>query len=83
MKKEVKPIDNFEVYIGTVCTIVMVIIMFLNVVGRYVLKTSIKWAEEVELILWILTVVPFINLNLLILVESKVELNNLIDMVRK
>ncbi len=53
MKKKVRPIDNFEVYIGTVCTIIMVIIMFLNVVGRYVLKTSIKWAEEVELILFI------------------------------
>lgn len=51
-----KILNTFEVYIGTVCSLVMVCILFANVVGRYVLKSSIMWAEEVCLILFILSI---------------------------
>lgn len=51
-----KILNHFEVYIGTVCSIAMVCILFANVIGRYVLSSSIKWAEEVCLMLFILSI---------------------------
>ncbi|MEA4954572.1 MAG: TRAP transporter small permease [Pseudoflavonifractor sp.] len=49
-------LNGFEVYVGTVCSIAMVCILFANVIGRYVIGTSIKWAEEVCLMLFILSI---------------------------
>lgn len=51
-----KALNHFEVYVGTVCSIAMVCILFANVIGRYVLSSSIKWAEEVCLMLFILSI---------------------------
>ena len=51
-----KFLNEFEVYLGTVCSIAMVAILFTNVVGRYVMHSSIKWAEEVCLMLFILSI---------------------------
>lgn len=51
-----KALNEFEVYVGTVCSIAMVCILFANVIGRYVVGTSIKWAEEVCLMLFILSI---------------------------
>ena len=51
-----KFLNEFEVYLGTVCSIAMVAILFANVVGRYVMHSSIKWAEEVCLMLFILSI---------------------------
>ena len=51
-----KFIDEFEVFLGTICSIAMVIILFCNVVGRYVFTRSIPWAEEVCLMLFILSI---------------------------
>lgn len=51
-----KFLNEFEVYLGTICSIAMVAILFANVVGRYVLGNSIKWAEEVCLMLFILSI---------------------------
>ena len=48
-----KLFDNIENYVGTVCSILMIAILFINVVGRYVVSKSIPWAEEVTLILFI------------------------------
>lgn len=51
-----KFLNEFEVYIGTICSMAMVVILFLNVIGRYVLHNSIKWSEEVCLMLFILSI---------------------------
>ena len=51
-----KFLNEFEVSIGAVCSGLMVSILFANVIGRYVIGTSIKWAEEVCLILFILSI---------------------------
>lgn len=51
-----KFLNEFEVYLGTVCSIAMVVILFANVVGRYVVNKSIPWAEEVCLMLFILSI---------------------------
>lgn len=51
-----KILSNLEVYAGAVMMLVMVIILFCNVIGRYVVRHSIPWAEEVCLILFTLSV---------------------------
>ena len=48
--------NSFEVYVGTVCSIAMISILFANVVGRFIIRKSIPWAEEVCLILFIQSV---------------------------
>ncbi|MCI8650537.1 MAG: TRAP transporter small permease [Anaerotruncus sp.] len=51
-----KVLNEFEVFLGTICTIAMVCILFVNVIGRYVLSHSLKWGEEVCLMLFILSI---------------------------
>lgn len=51
-----KVLSNLEVYAGAVMMLIMVIILFCNVIGRYVLRHSIPWAEELCLILFTLSV---------------------------
>ena len=51
-----KIINEFEVYLGSVCSGAMVCILFANVIGRYVIGTSIKWGEEVCIMLFILSI---------------------------
>ncbi len=51
-----KFLNEIEVYLGTICSIAMVCILFANVIGRYVLHNSIKWSEEVCLMLFILSI---------------------------
>jgi len=51
-----KVLSNLEVYAGAVMMLAMVIILFCNVIGRYILRHSIPWAEELCLILFTLSV---------------------------
>lgn len=48
--------DEFEVYIGAICSGGMVLILFAQVVARYVFNSAFSWAEEVALILFILSI---------------------------
>lgn len=48
-----KILNSFEVYGATVCSLAMVTILFVNVVGRYIVNKSIPWAEEICLVLFI------------------------------
>jgi C4-dicarboxylate transporter DctQ subunit len=48
-------IDNFEGYLCVVMLIAMSIIVFLQVIFRFILKSSLPWSEEVSryLLVWI------------------------------
>lgn len=50
-----KFLDNIELYLGAICSGAMVIILFLQVVSRYVFNNAFSWAEEVAIILFILS----------------------------
>lgn len=52
MKKFLK---NIELYLGAICSSAMVIILFLQVVSRYVFNSAFSWSEEVAIILFILS----------------------------
>ncbi len=51
-----KILNEGEVFLGTVCSLVMTVILFANVIGRYVFGKSLKWGEEVCLMLFILSI---------------------------
>ena len=45
--------DHFEETIAAVIILIMAIINFMNVVGRFVLKHSLAWADELTLLLFL------------------------------
>lgn len=47
--------DNIEVYLGAACSGAMIIILFFQVVSRYVLHNSFSWSEELAIILFVLS----------------------------
>lgn len=51
-----KILNEFETFLGTICSIVMTVVLFANVVGRYVFGHSLRWGEEVCLMLFILSI---------------------------
>lgn len=51
-----KFINQFEVYLGAFCSGLMVLILFAQVVARYVFNNAFSWAEELSLILFILSI---------------------------
>jgi len=46
-------LNNFEVYIGTVFFIVIMILLFLQVVSRFILNHSFTWTEELAVALFV------------------------------
>lgn len=56
MKKIWGKITNLDIFFGSIFSMAMVTILFCNVIGRYIIKHSIPWAEEVCLILFVLAV---------------------------
>jgi TRAP-type C4-dicarboxylate transport system permease small subunit len=55
MEKE-KWYNNFENHIGTLCSMVMVFVLFIQVIARYVFRSAFAWAEELALILFIVSI---------------------------
>jgi TRAP-type C4-dicarboxylate transport system permease small subunit len=49
-------INTFEVYLGAGCSGIMIILLFLQVFSRYVLRHSFSWTEELALIFFILSI---------------------------
>ena len=49
----IKFLNNFETYIGAVIFIVMTVLLFFQVVSRYVLHHSFTWTEELATILFV------------------------------
>ena len=56
MRKIWDKISNLDIFFGSVFALAMVTILFCNVIGRYIIRHSIPWAEEICLILFILSV---------------------------
>lgn len=48
--------NNFEKYLAYLFTVVMVLLLFVQVIARYVFSYSIVWTEEVAIICFILSV---------------------------
>ena len=53
MKKILK---NLEIYLGVLCQGIMIIILFIQVIFRYVFNYSFAWVEEIALILFVFSV---------------------------
>ncbi len=48
-----KILNEFELYLGTLCFILMTIFLFLQVFSRYVFNSSLSWTEELSVILFV------------------------------
>lgn len=48
--------DRFELYLGAICSGAMILILFLQVISRYVFNNAFSWAEELAIILFVLSV---------------------------
>jgi C4-dicarboxylate transporter DctQ subunit len=46
-------LNNIELYLGTICFIILTIMLTLQVVSRYVLKNSFTWMEEFATIMFV------------------------------
>lgn len=46
-------INNIELYLGTFCFIILTVMLTLQVVSRYVLKSSFTWMEEFATIMFV------------------------------
>lgn len=51
-----KLINEFEIYLGAVCSGTMVTILFVQVIARYVFNNAFSWAEELAIIFFILSI---------------------------
>ncbi len=49
-------LTNFDNTIGSLCSAVMVVLLFVQVVSRYVFGQSLSWTEEIALPLFILSI---------------------------
>jgi TRAP-type C4-dicarboxylate transport system permease small subunit len=56
MKKILKVLNTFEIYLGAFCMGVMIILLFLQVFSRYVMQRAFSWTEELALIFFILSI---------------------------
>ena len=56
MDKFKKILDNLEYYIAAFCLGLMTFLCFIQVVSRYVFNFSITWAEELSVMLFIVSV---------------------------
>jgi TRAP-type C4-dicarboxylate transport system permease small subunit len=56
LKKFVKFLNSFETYIGAFCMGVMIVLLFLQVFSRYVMRRAFSWTEELALIFFILSI---------------------------
>jgi TRAP-type C4-dicarboxylate transport system permease small subunit len=56
MKFLISAFNNIERYLGIFFTAAMVVLLFMQVVGRYIFKYSITWSEELAIICFILSV---------------------------
>ena len=50
-----KFLNNFEIYLGAICSGTMIVILFLQVVSRYIFNNAFSWAEELAIILFVLS----------------------------
>jgi TRAP-type C4-dicarboxylate transport system permease small subunit len=48
--------DNFEIYLGAICSGAMIFILLLQVISRYIFNNAFSWSEELAIILFILSV---------------------------
>lgn len=46
-------LNNIELYLGTICFIIITIMLTLQVISRYVLKSSFTWMEEFSTIMFV------------------------------
>jgi TRAP-type C4-dicarboxylate transport system permease small subunit len=56
MKKILKILNTFEVYMGAFCMGIMILLLFLQVFSRYVMQRAFSWTEELALIFFILSI---------------------------
>ncbi|MDR1100520.1 MAG: TRAP transporter small permease [Treponema sp.] len=56
MKKILKILNTFEVYAGAFCLGVMILLLFLQVFSRYIMRHAFPWTEELALIFFILSI---------------------------
>jgi len=56
LKKILKGLNTFENYLGAFCMGVMIILLFLQVFSRYVMRRAFSWTEELALIFFILSI---------------------------
>lgn len=45
--------DNVDLYLGTICFIILTVMLTLQVISRYVLKNSFTWMEEFATIMFV------------------------------
>jgi TRAP-type C4-dicarboxylate transport system permease small subunit len=55
-KKILKVLNTFDTYLGAFCMGVMIILLFLQVFSRYVMRRAFSWTEELALIFFILSI---------------------------
>ncbi|MEA4882313.1 MAG: TRAP transporter small permease [Clostridia bacterium] len=48
--------QDLEVFLGTICSVVMFALLLVQVVSRYVFKYAIPWSEEIAVILFIASI---------------------------
>ncbi|MDR2478506.1 MAG: TRAP transporter small permease [Treponema sp.] len=56
LKKVVKFLNSFETYTGAFCMGIMIVLLFLQVFSRYVMRRAFSWTEELALIFFILSI---------------------------
>ena len=56
MKQVLKAFNNIERYLAIFFTVAMVVLLFMQVVGRYIFQYSFTWTEELAVICFILSV---------------------------
>lgn len=46
-------LNNIELYLGTICFIIITIMLTLQVISRYILRSSFTWMEEFATIMFV------------------------------
>lgn len=75
-----KIFDNFELYLGTLCSGAMIVILLLQVISRYVFNNAFSWSEEIAIILFIWSV--YFGATAAIKTKQHLKLEIILDKVR-
>lgn len=56
IKKAIWVFNNLEIILGTATTVLLVVLMFIQVISRYVFNYALPWTEELAIICFIVSV---------------------------
>jgi TRAP-type C4-dicarboxylate transport system permease small subunit len=74
-----KMINQFEIYIGTICFVVMTVLLFVQVITRYVFRFAIVWTEELSIVLFVWML--YCGISAAVLDRKQIRVDALIDAV--